>query len=364
MVVEDVSLNTYHIPLREPWGDTTHSITHIDLLLADIRTDNGATGTGFTYSVGVGIKAVEALLRWDVIPQLVGARANPRAVWHKMWQHLHDTGGGGTSTLALAAVDTALWDIVAKAQASPLVAVLGQVRPSIPAYGSGVNLHLSQTELEAQVQRWLDREYRAVKVKVGYPDLKDDLDRLAAVRSWIGPHRHLMVDANQAWDVPTAIERIRAYEPYGLHWLEEPLISDDVEGHEILARRTSTPIAIGENIYTKYQVASYLRRGACDYLQADVIRVGGITPWLDIAAIAEAANIPLAPHFILELTGQLLCCVPNAHVLEDVEGGSFSDLGILRTPLPVEHGSFTPPSAPGHGIDFDRDVLEQYQWPT
>lgn len=361
MRIEGADVSVYHVPLQRPWGDTTHAITHIDLLLLDLRTDGGVVGTGYTYSVGVGLKAVEALLRWDVVPKLIGLPVNPRGTWHDLWRVLHDTGGGGTSTLALAAVDIALWDILGKAAGAPLVQLLGQMRPSISAYGSGVNLNLSLDALKEQVRRWLARGYPAVKVKVGRPDIAEDIERLQAVRALIG-NRPLLVDANQGWDLPTAVERITAYEPLGLHWIEEPLLSDDIAGHAVLRRRVRTPIAIGENIYNRYQVAAYLRRSACDYLQADVMRVGGITPWMAIAAQAEAESIPMAPHFMLEITGQLLCCISNAHILEDVEGGSLTDLGVLRRPMPVTDGRFVPPSAPGHGIDFDREALARHRW--
>lgn len=360
MKVERIETNTYRVPLQHPWGDQTHRITHIELVVTDVTADNGLVGTGFTYSVGVGAKAIEALLDWYIAPKLYGVDVAPRVTWLQMWTEAHDAGGGGISTMALAAMDIALWDLVAKQQNRSLVDVLGQFRPSIPAYGSGVNLNLSLPELEDQVRRWLDSGYPAVKIKVGKPELAEDVERMAAVRHILGPHRRLMVDANQGWDITAAVRAIKALEPFDPFWIEEPLLSDDVHGHARLRRLVRGNIAIGENVYTKYQFNEYLDHGACDFVQADVIRVGGVTPYLDIATLAHTWNVPMAPHFMLEITGQLLCCVPNGFILEDVEGGSFRELGILAKDVGVNHGSFTPPAEPGHGIVFDRDVLNRY----
>ncbi|MBP1934698.1 mandelate racemase/muconate lactonizing enzyme family protein [Ammoniphilus resinae] len=360
MRVAQIETNTYNVPLKKPWGDQTHQVTHIEVVVTDITADNGLVGTGFSYSVGVGGKAIQALIDWYIAPKLIGAEIAPRVQWHQLWKEAHDAGGGGISTMALSALDIALWDLVAKEQNRPLVQVLGQTRQAIPAYGSGVNLNLNLSELEDQIRRWLDQGYQAFKIKVGKPDLEEDLERLNMVRNLIGK-RNLMVDANQGWDITSAVEAIKAYAPFNLYWIEEPLLSDDTQGHARLRRLVDAPIAIGENVYTKYQFNEYLASGACDFVQADVIRVGGVTPYLEIASMAQAWNVPMAPHFMLEITGQLLCCIPNARILEDVEGGSFRELGILANDVGVNNGLFVPPTEPGHGIIFNRDILAQYK---
>lgn len=361
MKVEGVETAAYRLPLAQAWGDQTHRVSHIELIVVDIAASGGLTGTGFSYTVGVGGKAVQALLDWDLVPKLIGEQVAPRAQWHRLWTELHDAGGGGISTLALAAVDIALWDLVARTHGQPLVQALGQIRPAIPAYGSGVNLNLSLPQLEEQVGRWLEAGYPGVKIKVGKPDLAEDLERLAAVRRLVGPNRLLMVDANQGWDVTAATRAIKAYAPFDVFWVEEPLLSDDVQGHARLRRLVDTPLAVGENVYTAFQFNDYLARGACDVVQADVVRVGGITPWLEIAALARTWDVPMAPHFMLEISGQLLCCIPNGRIVEDVEGGSFADLGVLASDVRVRAGRFVPPNEPGHGIAFDRSVLAQHR---
>lgn len=360
MKVEKIQTAGFRIPLARPWGDQTHAVTHIELIVADLQTDAGITGTGFAYTVGTGARAVEALIDWYVAPVLEGTVVAPRSQWWRMWRAMHDAGGGGVSTIAIAACDIALWDAVGKAQGRPLTAVLGQFRDSIPAYASGINLNLGLAELEEQVRRWVEAGYRAFKVKVGLPEVEADLERLERVRAIVGAAGALMVDANQGWDVVQAERAIHAYERVRLAWVEEPLLSDDIAGHAALRRRVSQQLAIGENVYTAYQFNEYLRQDACDIVQADVVRVGGITPWLEIASLANVWGRPMAPHFMVELSGQLLCCIPNGMVLEDVEGGSFRDLGILSEDVGVERGRFTPPVRPGHGIVLDRSRLEGY----
>jgi L-alanine-DL-glutamate epimerase-like enolase superfamily enzyme len=361
MKIKHIESNTFNVPLKKPWGDQTHQVTHIELVVTDITADNGLIGTGFSYSVGVGGKTIQSLLDWYISPKLIGQEISPRVLWHQTWKEVHDAGGGGISTMALSAIDIALWDLVGKEQNRPLVEVIGQARSYIPAYGSGVNLNLDLSKLEDQVRRWIDNGYPAVKIKIGKPDLEEDLERLNMVRNLIGTRRHLMVDANQGWDITSAVRAIKAYAPFNLYWIEEPLLSDDIQGHSRLRKLVDAPIAIGENVYTKYQFNEYLAQGACDFVQADVVRVGGITPYLEIASLAQAWNVPMAPHFMLEITGQLLCCIPNARILEDVEGGSFRDLGILVQDVGVKNGLFVPPTDAGHGIIFDRAVLEQYK---
>lgn len=360
MRIEAVETKTYRVPLASPWGDLTHRITHIELVISKVTADNGLSGTGFSYSVGVGAKAIEALIDWYLTPRLIGEGVAPRARWTQMWHEAHDAGGGGIATMAIAAIDLALWDLLGKTHQTSLCQLVGKCRESIPVYGSGVNLNLDLQQLDAQVRRWCEAGYGSVKVKVGKPDLSEDVERLALVRTIIGS-RPLMIDANQGWDLAIATNAIHAFERFDIHWVEEPLVADDIAAHAQLRHRVRTPIAIGENVYTRYQYRDYLAQGCCDFVQADVIRVGGVTPWLAIAELADTWSIPMAPHFMLEISGQLLCCVPNGAILEDVEGGSFRDLGILAEDVGVSGGKFAPPDRHGHGIVFDESKLKQFE---
>jgi L-alanine-DL-glutamate epimerase-like enolase superfamily enzyme len=360
--IESVETILASLPLPGPaWGDTIHHVTHIEILVADVRTDTGLTGTGFSYTSGVGGTTLRALLDKDLAPLVIGQEVSPRGLWRRCWHHVHDMGGGGVSTTALAAIDIALWDLVAKEVNKPLVAVLGGAcRERVLAYASGINLNKPLDALLDQVQGWQANGFKAYKIKVGKPDIAEDVERLRRVREIVGA-RPLMVDANQGWDIGHAARAIDAYAPQDPYWIEEPLLCDDVEGHARLRGLVGAPIAIGENVYTIQQFNHFLSRGACDFVQADVVRVGGITPYLDIAALARAWNVPLAPHFMMELSGQVLCALPIAHILECIDGGSLTDLKALEEPIRIEDGYFTPQlDKSGHGIAFDRTYLKAH----
>ena len=362
MRIESVETILASLPLpRGAWGDSIHHVTHIEVVVADVRTDSGLVGTGFSYTSGVGGTSIRALLDKDLGPCIVGEEVSPRGLWHKCWHHVHDMGGGGVSTTALAALDIALWDLVAKEAGKPLVALLGPCRERVLAYASGINLNKPIDALADQVRGWKAEGFKAFKIKVGKPDIEEDVERLTRVREIAG-RLPVMVDANQGWDIGHATRAIDALASLDPYWVEEPMLCDDVEGHARLRRLVRAPIAIGENVYTIQQFNHFLSRGACDFVQADVVRVGGITPYLDIAALARAWNVPLAPHFMMEITGQVLCALPNAHILENIDGGSLTDLGALEEPIAIRDGWFTPPvGRPGHGILFDRAYLKAHE---
>ena len=192
-------------------------------------------------------------------------------------------------------------------------------------------------ELVVQVERWVATGYDAVKVKVGKPDLQEDLDRIAAVRDVLGPDRRLMVDANQRWDLATARRSLDALSRFDLAWMEEPLRADDLWGHAELRAGTAVPIALGENLHTVHRFGDFIRAGAVDIVQPNVVRVGGITPFLRIAALADESDIRLAPHLLPELSGQLALALDRPTMVEDVEDAGFAQLGILAGGSPAIH---------------------------
>ncbi len=361
MKIKDVTTRLASLPLpRGPWGDTIHHVTHIEVILVEIAADNGVSGTGISYTSGVGGTTIRALIEKDLAPFIIGKQAAPRALWQPCWQHVHDMGGGGVATTAIGALDIALWDLLAKTVGQPLTTILGgKVRDKVLAYASGINLNKPLGELLDQVRGWLADGYQAFKVKVGKPEIEEDVERLTKVRELIG-RLPLMVDANQGWTFAQATRAIRAFEPLALTWVEEPLLCDDIEGYGRLRRLVPSPIAGGENVYTLHQFQQYLAGGGLDFVQADVVRVGGITPYMEIAALAKAYNLPMAPHFMMEISGQVLCTLANGHIVENIDGGSLSDLGALRPgSAGIVDGWFAPGDKPGHGLEFDLDRFAQ-----
>jgi L-alanine-DL-glutamate epimerase-like enolase superfamily enzyme len=351
----------YRVP-REVWwgasriGASLYEISHIELVTFEIETDEGVTGFGFTYTVGHGGSAVLALLEDEIGPALVGR--HPReveALWHELHAKLHFVGSSGVTAIAIAAADIALWDALACAEGLPLYRYLGPHRADIPAYASAVNLALPVDELVAQMAAYRDQGFSALKMKVG-KSLRDDVERVGAVRAAIGDDCELMVDANMAWDVAEAGRRLRALESFALAWLEEPLPPHDVPGYAALQRVTSIPLAAGETLFTPHEFGPYFASRAIRIPQPDVIRLG-VTGWRRVAAASLDFGLPLAPHFIPEIHVHLICAVPNGLNLEYLP--IFERL--LEEPLAVRDGIAKPSEAPGHGMRFSDELLNPYR---
>lgn len=348
--------------LERPWAA---DVTGNHVIVVDLELSDGARGTGFSWTPAIGASAIEALLRDEFIPLAIGADDEPAALWQSLWLAVHEAGGGGLTTIALAGIDTALWDARARRENRPLADLLGRRRDRVPAYGSGINLHYSRDELVAQCARFVAAGSTAVKVKIGRPDLAEDLDRLTAVRDRIGPDVALRVDANQRWSLEQATTAAAALEAHDIDWLEEPLRADDALGYRELARRTSIPIAAGENLHTVHRFADLLDDGTLAVAQPNVVRVGGITPFLEIARRASAAGARLAPHLLPELSVPLALALPEIECVEVVEGALLDELGVLAEPSPIRvaDGWASSVAAAGLGLAF-RDATPHRQNPT
>jgi L-alanine-DL-glutamate epimerase-like enolase superfamily enzyme len=362
MRVTGIETHLYRIPPAVKIEDSIQRVSHWEFIVTTVTTDNGLIGTGFAYTIGFGGTAIRELVDTYLTPLVAGQ--DPRDVeriWTRCWWELHALGSGGMTRFAIATIDIALWDMLAKHAGVPLYRLLGGSRDRIPAYGSGINMHLDGESLLDQMREFLARGYRAVKMKVGRENPEEDVERVGAVRRLIGPGLHLMLDANQKWTAGEAIRRVHMLRSFDPCWLEEPILADDRAGHAHIRQATGVPIAVGETLYTRYEFADYMRAGAIDIVQADITRVGGFTEWLKIARLAESFNLPVAPHFIMELSVHALCAVPNGLILEDLQGGSLTDLGILVEPIQVVNGEMAPPARPGHGIVFDPAALRRYE---
>lgn len=351
--IASLEARLHSVPLSRPWGA---DVREMHVIVVRVHASDGRIGTGFSWTPTIGPTAVLALLENDIRRWLIGRSLSPEAVWDELWKHLHEAGSGGLTTIAMAGVDLALHDLAAKTAELPLVEHLGREHDAVPVYGSGVNLHYPLDELVQQVQRWVDGGYRAVKVKVGKADLAEDVDRVAAVRETLGPDRGLMIDANQRWDLATTQRAVAALEGFGLDWLEEPLRADDTPGYARLRASVGVPIALGENAHTVHRFRDLIDAGACDVLQPNIVRVGGITPFLRIVELARANGIPVAPHLLPELSGQLALTLPETTCVEDVEDASFAQLGLLEhaSGVVIRDGKLTAATGPGLGLDFLR----------
>ena len=358
--IDDVEISISRVPLPEgPWGDQIHRVTEIEVTVVDVRGDNGLVGTGFSHTSGMGAATIGALAR-EIAPTVLGRPVSPRGLWHAMYKYVHDIGGAGVTTHAISAFDIAFWDLLGKSLGVNVVDLIGRVREVVPLYGSGINLDKSIEEVIDQVQRWRAGGYVAAKVKVGKPDVEEDVERLTKIREAIGAFP-LAVDANQGWDYPTALRALKRFEQFDLLWIEEPLPADDIPSHRRLASQTSIPIALGENVYTAAQFSEYFDANAVAFVQADLGRVGGITGYLDIAALARARSLPMTPHFVMELSASILAAIPNISSAEMTDGGTWTDLGILAASGRTDGGRYYPPSSPGHGLELNRAYLHDHR---
>ncbi|MEV0704153.1 mandelate racemase/muconate lactonizing enzyme family protein [Saccharopolyspora sp. NPDC050389] len=335
--------------------DATQTFVRQETILVTVETDDGLRGTGYSYTIGTGGSSVLALLRDHLAPTLIGSDARDiEAIWARSLASTRATAFGALTSLALAAVDTALWDLRCLRAEEPLWRLAGGAHDRLPVYDTeGGWLHLPTEELVANAVKSRASGLRGAKFKVGKPTAGEDVERLAAVREAVGPDWEIMVDANQSMTGAEAIRRARTYESLDIAWFEEPLPAEDVAGHLRLARSTTVPVAVGESIYSVGHFAEYLAAGAAGIVQVDVARVGGITPWLKVAHAAEAFNVKVAPHFLMELHASLACAVPAGMYVEHIP-----QLGsITRSALHIEDGCVIPPKAPGLGIEWDEDAI-------
>ncbi|MBF4572547.1 mandelate racemase/muconate lactonizing enzyme family protein [Herbiconiux sp. VKM Ac-1786] len=336
--------------------DAVQSFVKQETVFVEIDTDDGLTGTGYSYTIGTGGRAVLSMLRDHLLDLLPGQdAANVEAIWHRLFASTRATTTGAITSLALAAVDTALWDLKSLRAGAPLWQTAGGFRRDVPLYDTeGGWLHLSTDELVEGARRSRAAGWAGLKIKVGMPHVADDVERLRAVRDAVGDRMDLMVDANQSMTGAEAARRARAFEPLDLFWLEEPLPADDIEGHARLARSTSIPIAVGESMYSVAQFREYLERGAAGVVQVDVARVGGITPWLKVAHLAEAFNVAVCPHFLMELHVSLVGAVPNGRYVEYIP----QLRAITHGELEIVDGRALAPLQPGLGICWDLDAID------
>jgi L-alanine-DL-glutamate epimerase-like enolase superfamily enzyme len=349
--ITGLSTRRLELPLPRPWGPDVRSVT---IVVVEIEASDGLLGRGFAWTPSIGAASVRAMLDHDIRSFVLGRPDDARGLSAELWRHLHEAGGGGVTTIAAAGLDLALWDLAGRRAGVSVVDLVGRRRDSVAVYGSGVNLHYPLDELVAQAERWLARGLPAVKIKVGRPDLAEDLERVAAVRQVIGSGRELMIDANQRWDLPTAVRALDAFAPLDIAWIEEPLRADDLTGYRSLRAETGIPIACGENLYTRHRFAEFIDAGVVDVIQPNVVRVGGISPFLDIVGATVGTAVRVSPHLLPELTGQMAMLLEDETMVEDVEDASFAALGALAAPTPITirgaRAEFTP--IPGLGIVF------------
>ena len=342
----------YRIPLDVPLSDSTHGVmTAFELVTARVTDADGAVGTGYTYTTGRNGGAIASVLSAELAEVVKGEDADRiEHIWQHAWWAVHYGGRGGPSVLAISALDIALWDLKARRAKLPLWRLLGGHDPAVPCYAGGIDLELSVADLITQTEGNLAKGFRAIKMKAGRARMSEDIARIAGMRKHLGDAFPLMVDANMKWSVDEAIRRARAFQPYDLVWLEEPIIPDDVAGHARVVAEGGVPIAAGENLRTLWEFKALIASGGVTYPEPDVTNCGGVTTFMKVAHLAEAYNLPVTSHGAHDVTVHLLAACPNRSYLE---AHGFGLDRYIAEPLVLEAGNAIAPERPGHGITFD-----------
>jgi L-alanine-DL-glutamate epimerase-like enolase superfamily enzyme len=352
-LIRHIKLSSARLPLTVPISDAKvftgrqKPMTEVVFLFAEITTEQGHSGIGFSYSKRAGGPAQYAHAK-EVAEGIIGEDPNDIGrIYTKLLWAGASVGRSGVATQALAAIDIALYDLKAKRAGLPLAKLLGSYRDSVQTYNtSGGFLNATLDEVKARATQSIEEGIGGIKIKVGLPDSKEDLRRVAGVRDHIGRDVPLMVDANQQWDRATALRMGRQLEEFDLIWIEEPLDAYDFEGHAHLAQVLDTPIATGEMLASVAEHKGLINANSCDIIQPDAPRVGGITQFLRLAALADERGLGLAPHFAMEIHLHLAAAYPREPWVEHFD---WLD-PLFEERLETKDGRMIVPDRPGLGV--------------
>ena len=345
------------VPMTYALGTSRGVITKAPLLLIDLETEEGVTGRSYLWCYFPAAMPAIAKILEEVARVVEGERLAPADLWSKLAERFALIGVQGIVRMAMAGFDVAAWDALAIAAGWPLATLIGSSPKRIPAYNScGLGL-MAPREVADEAEKLLARGFRAVKLRLGYPTLAEDLAALHAVKKRVGSKIAVMVDYNQSLSLAQALERGRALDQEGIYWLEEPIRHDDYAGNAMLVRELETPIQIGENFSESSAMAVALAAGAADYVMPDLERIGGVTGWLRAAALAATHRIEMSSHLFPEVSAHLLAATPTAHFLEYMDWAD----RILAQPLEIVDGFAVVPQRPGNGLTWDAKAVKKYR---
>jgi mandelate racemase len=345
------------VPMTFVLGTSRTTVTRAPLLLIDLDTEEGVTGRSYLFCYLPAAAPAIGRILGEVLRVTKGERVAPGELWAALSRRFALLGVQGVVRMAMSGFDVACWDALAQAAGLPLARMLGSDTARIPAYNScGLGL-MAPDRLAEEAERLLDGGFTAMKLRLGYETLHEDLVALHAVRSRVPAATRIMVDYNQALTVAEALSRGRALDDEGVYWLEEPIRHDDYAGAARLARELKTPIQIGENFSEPHAMAAAIAAGATDYVMPDLERIGGVTGWQRAAGLAAAHRSEMSSHLFPEVSAHLRAATPTRHWLEWVDWAN----AIVEEPLRIEDGFAVVPERPGNGLMWKKEAVEKYR---
>ncbi len=352
--IQGFRVRAVRVPMTEPHQTASGVITESPLVLTDVITDTGISGHSivFTYTAAALKPTAELIQNFETLVK--GDVLAPAEVEQKLAKRFRLLGTQGLVGIALAAIDMALWDALARVHSMPLVRLLGGLEKPVRPYGA-VGYDGVQGCAKA-AEDWATRGFTGIKAKIGYPTVQEDVAVVRAMRKAAGDDMAIMVDYNQCLTPTEAVKRLRILDDEGLTWVEEPTLAHDYAGHALVAREARTPIQCGENWWGTLDMQHAIEAQASDFVMPDVMKIGGVTGWLRAATLAHTKGIRVSNHLWPEISVRLLCCTPTAHWLEYVDWWN----PILAEPLRVEKGMAIVGDAIGTGVEWNEDVVRRF----
>lgn len=362
MHITAIDIHWLRLPLPAQVADAMTDLASWDVIAARVATDDGPVGWGYNCTIGEGSQMLVKMLADELAPRFIGH--NPfmvRRLWQEIYLDRHFTGITGVAVQGVAAIEIALWDIIAKASGQPLWRLLGGYNDDrIPAYSTdGGWLGFTEAELVANAKAIRAEGFCGFKMKIGKPDLGEDVERVAAVRKALGPGFPLMVDANGRFDLITARRAIEAIGPYDIFWFEEPVHPFDVAAHAALAKATSVPILAGETMYDPRMFRDFMVAGAMGIAQPDVLKLGGIAGFMQVAGLAQTFGLPVVPagHNMMQLDAHLMAALPHGLMMEHIPWLQ----PVFERPVCIERGHALVPTEVGAGTDVRPEAINKYK---
>ncbi len=358
LTLESIEIKSLSVPLRRPIQSKVGAYPNWPFVLIDVRTREGVVGRSYLEPyLHSAVPSINSMIQL-IAEMFKGKVLAPLDVFSEAMKTLHLHGRQGTTMIAISGIDMAIWDALGQASGRPLAQLLGGSTGRCRAYNTN-GLWLIPLERLAQEAKELVAEgnFKAIKIRLGRPTLKEDLQAIRIVREAVGDDILLMSDFNQGLNFGEALQRLHALDGQGLYWFEEPIVYDDFEGYAQIAREIKTPIQIGENIYGHREFLKAISARAADLYMPDLMRIGGVTGWMRAAAIAGAAGLPLSSHLYPEVSAHLM------RVSESADWVEWRDWGnpFLKDPFAVEDGQVVVPDRPGSGIQWDEQAVARYK---